>query len=128
MQLAVADVDRDHPLRPPLKQYVGEATRRGADVDAVEAGRVYSERVQPVRELLSAPRDIRRRLLDGELDVLRHRLARLVVARHEPREDERLRLCPRLGEATLDEDDVEALARHASPAPRARAASTAGAS
>ena len=88
--------------------------------------RIDSERVEPVRELLPAARDVRRRLLDGELGVLVDLLARLVVAGHEAGEDERLRLRARLREAALDEHDVEALARHASPAPRARAASTAG--
>ena len=40
VQLAVADVERDHAIRAPLQEYVGEAAGRGADVDAVEAGRV----------------------------------------------------------------------------------------
>jgi hypothetical protein len=34
------------------------------------------------------------------------------VAAYAPGEDERLRLRARLGEASLDEEDVEALLRH----------------
>ena len=62
-----------------------------------------------VRELLAPARDEPRRLDDLELGVLGHLLARLVVARHEPGQDERLRLRAALRQASFDEQDVEAL-------------------
>ena len=40
MQLAVADVERDHACGAALEQHVGEAAGRGADVEAVEPARV----------------------------------------------------------------------------------------
>ena len=61
MQLAVADVEGDHARGAALEEDVGEAAGRGADVEAVEAGRIDAERVEPVRELLAAARDVRRR-------------------------------------------------------------------
>ena len=66
-----------------------------------------------MRELLAAARDVRRRSLDRELGVLLDLLAGLVVAVDEPGEHERLGLRARLGEPALDEEDVEALSRHA---------------
>ncbi len=109
VELAVADVERDHARRAALEEDVGEAAGRGADVDAVEARRIDAERVEPVRELLAAARDVRRRPLDRELGVLLDLVARLVVAADETGEHERLRLRPRLREAALDEEDVEPL-------------------
>ena len=82
MELAVADVERDHPGRSPLEEHVGEAAGRGADVDAVEAGGIDAEPVEPVRELLAAARDVGRRALDHERGVLLHLLARLLETRH----------------------------------------------
>src|SRR5262249_2202498 len=107
-QLPVADVEPDHARCTALEEDVREAARRGADVDAVEAGRVDAETVEPVRELLSAARDVRRRGLDLELGALVHLLAGLVVTVDEAGEHERLGLRARLREAALDEQDVEA--------------------
>ena len=70
------------------------------------------KRVERVRELLAAARDVRGAALDRELRGLVDLLARLVVAGHEPGHHERLRLRARLREAALDEEDVEALLRH----------------
>ncbi len=111
MQLAVADVERDHARRAALQEHVREAARRGADVEAVEPADVDRERVERVRELVPGPRDVRRRLLDLERDVVRHLLARLRVSRDESGHHERLRLGARLGEPALDEQDVKPLAR-----------------
>ncbi len=127
VQLAVADVERDHARRAALEQDVGEAAGRGADVDAVEAGRVDAEPVEPVRELLAAARDVRTAVSCTVSSASSSTWCPgLVVAGHETGHDERLRLRPRLREPALDEEDVEALPRHASQAPRARAASTGG--
>ena len=60
VQLPVADVDGDHARGAALQQDVGEAAGRGADVEAVEARRIDAERVERVRELLAAARDVRR--------------------------------------------------------------------
>ena len=66
VELAVADVERDHARRAALEQDVREAAGRGADVEAVAPGRVDPERVERVRELVAAARDVRRRPLDLE--------------------------------------------------------------
>ena len=68
-----------------------------------------AERVERVRELLAPARDEPRPALDHELDGLVDLLARLRVARHEPGEDQRLRLRAALGEPALDEQHVESL-------------------
>ena len=111
MKLAVADVERDHACCAALEEDVGEAAGRGPDVDAVAAGRVDAEPVEPVRELLAATRDVLRRAVDGELGVLLDLLPGLVEAVHEPGEHERLRLRARLREPPLDEEDVYALSQ-----------------
>ena len=73
VQLAVADVERDHARGAALEQAVGEAARRGADVERSRGpSSVEAERVERVRELLAAARDVRRRPLDGQLGVLGH--------------------------------------------------------
>src|SRR5581483_5513919 len=120
MQLAVADVERDHARGATLEQHVGEAARRGADVDRIEAGDVETERVERVRELVSRARDVRRGCLDLELGVLVHLLARLLVPRHTTGHDERLRLRARLREAALDEEDVKPLLGQEPNAPSRR--------
>ena len=85
MQLPVADVERDHARGAALEQHVGEAAGRGADVEAVEPARVDPERVERVRELLAAARNVRRRRVDRELGVLVDLLARPSVARGQAR-------------------------------------------
>src|SRR3954454_15985342 len=109
MQLAVADVHRDHASRASLQEDVREAAGRSADVHAVEIGRVDAEAVEAVGELLAAARHVRRRPLDLELHVLFDLLAGLVVAAHQAGKDECLGLRPRVGETALDEHDVQPL-------------------
>ena len=92
MQLAVADVERDHTGSTALEQDVGEAARGGADVEAVAPRRIDPERVERVVELLAASRDESRPALDGELGALVDLLPRLRVAGDEAGEDQRLRL------------------------------------
>ena len=53
VELAVADVERDHPRRAALQQAVGEAAGRGAEVETVASRRIDAERVERVRELLA---------------------------------------------------------------------------
>src|SRR6478752_9556077 len=118
MQLAVADVERDHARRTALEQDVGEAAGRGPDIDAVEAGRVDAEPVEPVRELLSAARDVGLLRLHRQLGALVDLSPGLVVPGDETGHHERLRLPPRLREPALDQEDVEALL-HGPPLTRA---------
>ena len=107
MELAAADVERDHPGSTALEQDIGEAARRGPDVQAVAAGRVDAEGFERVRQLLAAPRDVRRRRGDRQLRGLVHLVARLLVAGDEPSQDERLGLGAALGEPPLHQQDVE---------------------
>src|SRR5438128_7050511 len=107
MQLPVTDVERDHAPRATLEQDVGEAAGGRADVDRVDPGDVESERVERVRELVPGARDVGRRTLDRQLGRLVDLSARLVVARHEPDEHERLRLRAALDEAALHQQYVQ---------------------
>ena len=66
VELAVGDVERDHPGGAALQQAVGEAAGRGADVEAVEPGDVDAERVERVVELEPAARDEARPLVDDQ--------------------------------------------------------------
>src|SRR5919201_6098449 len=43
VQLAVADVERDHARRAALQQHIGEPAGRRADVEAIETGRIDDE-------------------------------------------------------------------------------------
>ncbi len=110
MELPVPDIDRSDVSCPCLEQTIGEPTGGGADVRAVAALDLDSERSERVRELLAPSRYERRRALHAELDALLELLPGLIVARHEPGKDQRLRLTPALGEALLHEKDVESLA------------------
>ena len=113
MQLAVADVERDHARGAALEEHVGEAARRRADVEAVEP-RGVDARSHRARSRASRRRARRTAAVsvDHELDVFVHLLAGLRVPRHEAGEDERLGLRAALRQPTLDEQDVEALLRH----------------
>ena len=71
--------------------------------------RVDAQDVERVRELLAPAGDEARRPLDLERDVVGDLLPRLVVARHETRQDESLGLRAALREPALHEHDVEAL-------------------
>ena len=109
MQLPVADVDRDHAGNAVLEQTVGEAAGGRADVDRVATVELDLEPLERVGELLAAAGDEARRPVDRKLGILRHLVTRLVEARHEPGEHERLSLRPALRQPTFDEQDVEAL-------------------
>ena len=115
MELAVADVERDHTRCAALEQHVGEPAGRRADVEAVEPVDVDAERVERVCELVPGARDVRRRRNDLELDVRRDLLARLRVPGDETCEHERLGLRARLGEPALDQHHVKPLLRHPTP-------------
>ena len=109
MQLAVADVERDHAGRAALQQDVGEAAGGCADVEAVAARRVDAERLE--RRARASPRPARRTAAprESQLCSFVHLLARLLVAGHAAGQDEGLCLGATLCEPTLDEQHVEAL-------------------
>ncbi len=112
VQLAVADVERDHSRGAALQEHVGEAAGRRAHVETVEPRDVECECVQCVRELVSRTRDVRRRRLDLERRRLVHLLTRLGVPGHATGHDQRLSLRARLGQPALDEQDVKSLLGH----------------
>ena len=103
MQLAIADVEGDHPAGAALQQAIGETPGGGSDVEAVELSDLDSEHVEGVSELLAAAGDEPRRSRDVEHDGLVHLRARLRVAGDEPGHHHRLRLRAALGEPALDE-------------------------
>ena len=110
VQLSAADVEGDHARRASLQQDIREAAGRCPDVERVPAGGIDTELVEGVRELVAAARHVARRLLDDELRRLVHLLPGLLVAVHEPRHHERLRLRAARGEAALDQQHVQPLA------------------
>jgi hypothetical protein len=57
MELAVADVDRDHVGRAPLEQAVGEAAGGRTGVESGSSTDVDPERVEGGVELLASPAD-----------------------------------------------------------------------
>ena len=61
MQLAVADVDRDHTGDAVLKKVIGEPAGGGADVDRFAAVELDVELLERVCELLATARDEARR-------------------------------------------------------------------
>ncbi len=77
VELAVGDVERDHVRGAALQQAVGEAARRGADVERLAPRDVDRQRVERVGELDAAARDELGRSVDAELDVVLHKLPRL---------------------------------------------------
>ncbi len=109
VELPVADVDRGDARRPVLEEAVGEAARRGAEVDGGASLDPDVDELERVGELLASAGDEPGRPLDLELRVLVDLMPRLVVAPDEPRDHERLRLGPALGEPALHEQDVQAL-------------------
>lgn len=112
MELAIADVEGDHPRGAALQQAVREPSGRGSHVEAVPVPRIEREQLECVRELLAAPRDESWWPLDLEHDGLVELRTRLVVAGDEPGDDECLRLAAGLCEATLYEEEIEPLLLH----------------
>ena len=105
-------------MKPPVEAPTSSA-RRPAD------GR--SQRVERVRELDAAARDVRRRAVDLELDLRVDELARLLRAApagaevHLARDDGRGRARARLEQPALRQQGVQAHAGHEETVPGARA-------
>ena len=96
-----------------LEQHVGEAARRGADVEADHALGIDGETIEAVGELQAAARRVRMRLaLDLERRVVGNGRARLLQAPRSGKDaaghDEGLGLGARLRQAALDEELIEA--------------------
>src|SRR5436309_1320496 len=93
-----------HPRRSGLQEAVGEAARRGPDVETVESGRIDPQGGEGVRELLSSARHEARGPIDLEHGVRLDLRAWFLVPRHEAGEHERLCLGAALGEPALNEE------------------------
>ena len=94
VELAVANVERDHADRAAFQEDVGESSRGRADVERLAAFDEDAERVECMRQLDAATTDIRMvRLLQGHLgivgDLLTRFLGRLAVDEHDAREHQR---------------------------------------
>ncbi len=66
VQLAVADVERDHVVRAALEQAVGEPSRGGPGVECGQPCDVDPERLERVVELVATATDETRRLAGDE--------------------------------------------------------------
>ena len=124
VKLAAAHVDGVDLGRAALEQAVGEAAGGGPHVEADEAGGIDAEVVERTFELESAAAHEAGRPVEVDLSVGGDERSRLVDAlaadAHPAGHDETPRLGAALGEAPLDEQDVEARlgwARAHRPAP-----------
>ncbi len=110
-----SDVERVHAARASLEQDIGEATRRGPDVQRHETAWIDRERIEGRCELVAAAADIRLRRVDRDRGGRIDEIARLAiepcrVALPHPDlagEDQRLRTGARLDQTALDEQLVE---------------------
>ena len=130
VELAVADVDRDHRTRAAREQHVGEAAGRGADVEAGEAVGIEAEGVERRGELDPAARGPGVRLARLDPRVLGERVGGfahgLAVGADQPGGDRRLRAGAAGEESAFDENKIGALAhvglrRKGRPLPAPRA-------
>ena len=108
----MSDIECDDLRRAALKEHVGEATRRGADVECLASAGVDGEHIERVRELHAPAAHIRvigsgkadrRRLVDGGTGLGHH----LIVDRHLSGEDDGARPLTRGRQAAFDEQEVE---------------------
>ena len=118
VELSAADVDRNDLRRAARQEHVGEASGRGADVEADEARRIEREGVERRGELDPAARRPRMGRLSLDRGILGHLLGRLLergpANADQPGRDRGLRARPARKEAALDEKNIRALA-HRNP-------------
>src|SRR5262249_45327365 len=107
VQLAIADVEGDHPCGAALQEDVREAARGRSDVEAVASCRVDAENVQCMGKLDAAARDVRLAAGHLELGRLVHLRPGLRVPRHPAGQQERLRLGPALRQPSLHKQHVD---------------------
>ena len=122
IELSVADIDGDDLRRAAREQDVGEASGRGADVEADEARRIEREGVERGGELDPAARrpGVGRLGFDRRVarDLFRGLLERDAADADEPGRDRGLRARAARKEAALDENDIRTLAHGAFNEPR----------
>jgi hypothetical protein len=109
----VSHVERDDVRGAALEQHVGEPPGRGADVERVPAGHLDTELIQRVRELQTATANVRvvvfpqldaSAIVDGRAGFG----GRTPVDEHLAGQDQRPRPLARRGQATVDDEVVEA--------------------
>src|SRR5208283_373561 len=117
MELPGADVDRDDMARAALEQRVGEAARRGAEIEAIAILNVDAEMREREDELHAAARDERMWAFRDDFGFLRDFLRGLrdrdSIGANESRFDRRAGLGATFEEAALSEQRVRA--RHLTP-------------
>ena len=113
VQLIATHVNGRHVGGAGLQRAISEAAGGRADVEHVGVPQVDAKLPQKTVEFLAAATDKARRLLECKGKIRGIFLARLVeplrTMEHPAGHDQRLRLSAGLGEAALDEEDVEAL-------------------
>ena len=124
-QLAMADIDRIDPGRPPGQQDIGKAAGGGADIDGGQAGRIDGEFGQALFELQPPARDPGVRLaLHFQRQILGDLVAGLVEAPGAGEDlaghDDGLGLGPAFGQAPVDQQLIEADLGHAPVPNKAR--------
>ena len=122
IELSMADIDGDDLRRAARKQDVGEASGRGADVEADEACRIEREGVERGGKLDSAARGpgVGRLGFDRRVtrNLFRGLLKRDPADADEPRRNRGLSAGATRKEAALDENDIRTLAHGAFNEPR----------
>src|SRR5215211_396417 len=113
VELAVADVDGEHPLGPPLQEGVGKSSRRCSGIEAGTSLYPHAELADGGVQFLAGARDEAFVLGDGDGlaggDVGAYFGYYPVAHAHAAGEDQTLRPAPALGEAPLDEQSVQSL-------------------
>src|SRR5215210_562697 len=114
VELAVADIDSEHPLCSSLQENVGKPSRRCSCIDAGASLHPHAELVDGCVEFLAGARDEAFFPVDGEGFARGDARARFghdsVAHPHAAGEDKPLGPAPALGESPLDEQDVQPLA------------------
>src|SRR5829696_495315 len=114
VELAVADIDRQHPLCSSLQENVGKSSRRCSRIDARASLHPHAKPVDSRVEFLAGARDEAIFRVDKEGFAWGDAQARLghdpVANSHAAGEDKTLGPAPALGETPLDEQGVQPLA------------------
>src|SRR5215212_214464 len=113
VELAVPDIDSQHPLCSSLQEHVGKTSCRCSCIDAGAPLPSHAERVDGRVEFLAGARDESIFPVDGEGFAWGDARARLghdpVADPHAAGEDKTLGAAPALGETPLDEQGVQPL-------------------
>jgi hypothetical protein len=117
VQLTMANVERYHSGSAALKQYIGEAAGRGADVEALPSRQIDAERLERVRQLETASARVRmigREERDCRLivDCGARLRRRAIVDGNLSGQDERARPLARGRQPAFDDELIQANAGH----------------